>query len=98
MIRLHDTIASPQFFDPAKIAHITQRKTGGGSYITLAGIAEAIPVNEPMILVMGLMTLWKNRDKLREDGLLASEDPMMAAAFDEDKGYHFIYAEWGAQA
>ena len=98
MIRLHDTIGEPQFFDPKQIAQISKRKTGGGAYLTLAGIAEAIPVNEPMILVMGLMTLWKHREKLREDGLLASAEPMMAAAFDEESGYHFIYANWEGKA
>lgn len=97
MIRLHDTIGEPQFFDPSKIAQISVRKAGG-AFLTCPGVADAIPVKESVRVVLGLLTLWKHRDTLRDQGLLSSEDPMMAAAFDEENGYHFIYAEWGTDA
>ena len=51
-------------------------------------------VAEPPLTVLGLGTLWRNRDRLREEGQLTGDAPLMAAAYDKDRGYHFIYADW----
>lgn len=97
MIRLTDIHDAAIYIEPKNIASVSLRKAGagaGGSYVLTTGGGDAVAVAEPPLTVLGLGTLWRNRDRLREEGLLTDDAPLMAAAYNKERGYHFIYADW----